>query len=66
MKKNPVVLILDNIRSTLNVGAMFRTADAVNISKVCLSGITATPDHPKVPKTALGAEKNVPWEKVEN
>jgi tRNA G18 (ribose-2'-O)-methylase SpoU len=63
MTKTPVILILHDIRSTLNVGAIFRTADAANIEKIYLTGYTATPEHPKVPKTSLGAENYVPWEK---
>jgi len=53
--------LLDNIRSVFNVGAIFRTADAVGIRYVHLCGITPTPDNPKLSKTALGAEKAVPW-----
>ena len=53
--------LLDNIRSTFNVGAMFRTADGAGLRHLHLAGITPTPDHPKVAKTALGAESSVPW-----
>jgi tRNA G18 (ribose-2'-O)-methylase SpoU len=60
-KKNPVVVVLDNIRSALNVGAIFRTCDATNIQKLCLCGITAYPPHSRIPKTALGATESVPW-----
>lgn len=56
------VSVLDNIRSTYNVGSIFRTADGAGISRLYLCGITPTPDHPKVGKTALDAEKAVPWE----
>jgi len=65
-----VVLVLDNIRSVLNVGAIFRTADAVGVSKVYLTGVTPTPidrfgrDRKDLAKTALGAEKNIAWEYV--
>ncbi len=55
-------MVLDNIRSTFNVGAMFRTADGAGISKIHLTGITPPPDHPKVHKTALGAENSVPYQ----
>ena len=55
-------LICDNIRSRENVGAIFRTADALGISKIFLAGITPCPPHPKIEKTALGAEKYVPFE----
>lgn len=57
-----IVVLLDNIRSIYNVGSVFRTSDACGISKIILCGITATPEHPKVAKTALGAEKNIEWE----
>lgn len=62
MNGSHMVIILNDIRSTLNVGAMFRTADAVSAAKIFLTGITATPTHPKVIKTSLGAENFVPWE----
>jgi len=53
-----------NIRSALNVGALFRSSDALGIHKLWLAGYSATPDHVTVKKTALGAEKTVAWEKV--
>lgn len=53
--------LLDNIRSGWNVGAMFRTADGLGGGRLHLCGITPTPDHAQVAKTALGAEKSVPW-----
>ena len=53
--------LLDNIRSAFNVGAIFRTADAAAISHLHLCGMTASPDNPRLAKTALGAEKTVPW-----
>jgi 23S rRNA (guanosine2251-2'-O)-methyltransferase len=56
-----VEALLDNIRSVYNVGAMLRTADGAGIRHLHLCGITATPDHPRVAKTALGAEDAVPW-----
>lgn len=56
-----VSIVLDNIRSALNVGAIFRTCDAASIEKLFLCGITAYPPHNKIPKTALGAENFVPW-----
>jgi tRNA G18 (ribose-2'-O)-methylase SpoU len=64
MERNSLVIILNDIRSTLNVGAILRTADAVLVEKVYLCGITATPKHPKVSKTSLGAENYVSWEHV--
>lgn len=54
-------ILLDNIRSTFNVGSIFRSADATGIEQLYLCGITATPDHPKLKKTALGAEQSVAW-----
>ncbi len=66
--KNNYVLILHNIRSAQNVGALFRTADAVGISKIYLTGYTPTPldkfgrSRGDVAKSALGAEQSVPWE----
>lgn len=54
-------VILDNIRSTWNVGSMFRTADGVGIRHFYLCGITPTPDNSRVAKTSLGAETSIPW-----
>lgn len=59
--KTPVVLVLDNVRSALNVGSIFRTADAFRISKILLCGITACPPNAEIRKTALGAEQSVEW-----
>ena len=59
-------VILDNIRSTFNVGAIFRTSDGAGISKVHLCGITPPPTHHKVHKTALGAETRIAYEKHPN
>ena len=53
--------LLDNVRSIFNVGSIFRTADGAGIGPLHLCGITATPDHPKLAKTALGAETAVSW-----
>lgn len=61
-----VEALLDNIRSIFNVGSMFRTADGAGIRHLHLAGITATPEHPKVAKTALGAEATVPWSRYRN
>ncbi|WP_068597844.1 RNA methyltransferase [Vaginella massiliensis] len=60
--KIPVVVVLDNIRSMHNVGAVFRTADAFLIKKLYLCGITATPPHKEIHKTAIGATDSVAWE----
>lgn len=54
-------VICDNIRSVHNVGAVFRSSDALGVDKVILCGITPTPKNEKIQKTALGAEKTVPW-----
>ncbi len=60
--KIPVIIVLDNIRSMNNVGSVFRTSDAFRIEKICLCGITATPPHKEIRKTALGATESVNWE----
>src|SRR3990167_1898457 len=60
--KKEVYLVLHNIRSTHNVGSIFRTADAVGVSKIYLCGYTPAPPNDKISKVALGAEKTVPWE----
>lgn len=60
--KRPIVLLLDNIRSLQNVGAMFRTADAFGIEEIVLCGITGRPPHRELHNTALGAEDSVKWQ----
>lgn len=60
--KLPIVVILDNIRSLNNIGSFFRTADAFSLTKIYLCGITATPPHREIQKTALGATASVEWE----
>lgn len=59
--KTPIVVVLDNIRSLHNIGAVFRTADAFSIEQIALCGITATPPHKELRKTALGATESVLW-----
>lgn len=59
--KLPLVLVLDNVRSGLNVGSIFRTADAFTVQKVLLCGITAQPPHREILKTALGSTDSVEW-----
>ncbi len=61
-KKTPIIIVLDNIRSLNNIGSVFRTADAFLIEKIYLCGITATPPHKDIRKTALGASESVAWE----
>jgi 23S rRNA (guanosine2251-2'-O)-methyltransferase len=61
-KKIPVVILLDNVRSLNNVGSAFRTSDAFLIDKIYLGGITGTPPHRDIQKTALGATESVAWE----
>lgn len=60
--KEKLVLVLPDIRSAHNVGAMFRTADGVGVDKIYLCGYTARPPHTQLDKVSLGAEKWVPWE----
>ncbi len=55
-------VICDNIRSLENVGSIFRTADALGVSKIYLCGITGRPPETKISKTALGAQNDIPWE----
>ena len=59
--KMPLVVVLDDVRSLHNVGAVFRTSDAFRVERVCLCGITAVPPQPEIHKTALGAEDSVDW-----
>ncbi len=61
-EKSPIIIVLDNIRSLNNIGSVFRTADAFLIEKIYLCGITATPPHKDITKTALGATDSVSWE----
>ena len=65
-KKMPIIIILDNIRSLNNIGTVFRTSDAFLIEKIYLCGITATPPHKDIHKTALGSTDTVAWEYVES
>lgn len=61
-----IYLIIHNVRSAYNVGAIFRTADAAGVAKIYLGGYTPTPQDEKVLKTSLGAENSVKWEKYFN
>jgi tRNA G18 (ribose-2'-O)-methylase SpoU len=61
-EKTPLILVLDDVRSLHNIGSVFRTADAFLVEKIILCGITATPPHKEIHKTALGATETVAWE----
>lgn len=61
MQKIPLIIVLDNIRSMHNVGAVFRTADAFLVQKIILCGITPCPPHREIHKAALGATESVDW-----
>ncbi|HBB90806.1 MAG: RNA methyltransferase [Bacteroidetes bacterium GWF2_49_14] len=65
-EKNPVVVVLDNVRSLNNIGSIFRTCDAFRISRLILCGISTPPPHRDIHKTALGAELSVDWQYYEN
>ncbi|MBN8679714.1 MAG: RNA methyltransferase [Chitinophagales bacterium] len=60
-EKYPLTLVLDEVRSGLNVGSIFRTADAFALEQVILCGITAQPPHREILKTALGSTESVSW-----
>lgn len=66
IKKTPLIVVLDNIRSLNNIGSVFRTSDAFLIEKIYLCGICATPPNKDIHKTALGATESVAWEYVED
>ncbi len=61
-EKVPVVVVLDNVRSLNNVGSVFRTSDAFRVARIYLCGITGTPPHREISKTALGATDSVDWQ----
>ncbi|MCR5821447.1 MAG: RNA methyltransferase [Bacteroidales bacterium] len=60
-EKLPLTVVLDNVRSLNNIGSVFRTSDAFRVEHIALCGITATPPHREIHKTALGAEESVEW-----
>ena len=62
----PLYLVLDNLRSSFNVGSIFRTAECFGVSKIFLCGYTATPENPKVCKTAMGTESYIGWQKFDS
>lgn len=59
--RHPITVVVDDVRSIYNVGSLFRTSDAARIEALCLTGITGTPEHRGLHKTALGAQDVVPW-----
>jgi tRNA G18 (ribose-2'-O)-methylase SpoU len=63
--KISILVVLDNIRSLNNIGSVFRTSDALLVEKIVLCGISGTPPHNEIHKTALGAEESVEWEYFE-
>lgn len=65
-RKVPLIIILDNVRSTNNIGSVFRTADAFLLKKIYLCGVCAVPPDKGIRKTALGATESVTWEYVED
>jgi tRNA G18 (ribose-2'-O)-methylase SpoU len=62
IEKTPITIVIDNVRSGLNVGSIFRTADAFLIERIILCGITTTPPHKEIRKVALGSTSSVCWE----
>lgn len=66
MRKLPLCVLADNVRSMHNVGSLFRTSDAFRVSEVILGGISGVPPHPEIAKTALGAEESVAWRHVDD
>lgn len=62
LNKLPLVVVLDNIRSTNNIGSIFRTCDAFCVSQIAICGISATPPNKEIHKTAIGAEQSVDWQ----
>lgn len=65
-EKLPVAIVLDNVRSSNNVGSVFRTVDCLGMAKLYLCGITATPPNKDINKTALGATESVEWKHFES
>lgn len=61
LPRHPITVLLDGVRSVHNVGSIFRTSDGALVERIILTGITPTPDHPQMQKTALGAQDTVPW-----
>lgn len=66
MRKLPLRILSDNVRSMHNIGSFFRMSDAFRVEEIILAGISGTPPHPEIAKTALGAEESVAWRHVDN
>lgn len=66
MQRQPIVALIENIRSMHNVGSIFRSSDGARIEELLLSGFTPLPPRPEISKTALGATETVPWRYVDN
>jgi tRNA G18 (ribose-2'-O)-methylase SpoU len=66
VEKDPIIVLLDNVRSLNNIGSVFRTCDAMGIKKMYLCGITGQPPHREIRKTAIGASESVDWEHKKN
>lgn len=64
--KNPIVLVLDNVLDTYNIGSFFRLADALNVQKICLCGPVVTPPNLKIHRASIGTWKWVPWEQYQS
>jgi tRNA G18 (ribose-2'-O)-methylase SpoU len=65
-EKDPIIVLLDDVRSLNNIGSVFRTCDAMGIKKMYLCGITGQPPHREIRKTAIGASESVDWEHKKN
>jgi tRNA G18 (ribose-2'-O)-methylase SpoU len=66
VEKDPIIVLLDDVRSLNNIGSVFRTCDAMGIKKMYLCGITGQPPHREIRKTAIGASESVDWEHKKN
>lgn len=66
VNRTPVTVVLENIRSGLNIGSVFRTADAFNIERILMAGFSVVPPHKEILKTALDATESVPWARVDD
>ena len=66
LEKDPIIVLLDDVRSFNNIGSVFRTCDAMGVKKIYLCGITGQPPHREIRKTAIGASESVDWEYENN